>query len=128
MVSWSDGGQIFPHMSVARACSSPCDSVGVNIFESIFLSRVEGRGFQVEGEGSMSRVEGNLFFSKFFFFFGKGNNRCIKKNKKNLKKQIAREHLVVVGWGVRGGGWGVGGVGIEKSSETSQFVFEELHL
>ena len=26
--------------------------------ESIFLSRVEGRGFQVEGEGSMSRVEG----------------------------------------------------------------------
>ena len=42
---------------------------------------------------------------------------------------MAREHLVVVGWGVRGGGgWGVGGVGIEKSSETSQFVFEELHL
>ena len=35
--------------------------------ESIFLSRVEGRGFQVEGEGSMSRVEGNLFFSQFFF-------------------------------------------------------------
>ena len=35
--------------------------------ESIFLSRVEGRGFQVEGEGSMSRVEGNLFFPKFFF-------------------------------------------------------------
>ena len=81
------------------------------------MSRVEGRGLQVEGEGSMSRVEGNLFFSKIFFF-GKGNNRCIKKNKKNLKKQMAREHLVVVGWGV----------GIEKSSETSQFVFEELHL
>ena len=29
-------------------------------FESIFLSRVEGRGFHVEGEGAMSRVEGNL--------------------------------------------------------------------
>ena len=41
---------------------------------------------------------------------------------------MAREHLVVVGWGVRGGLGGVGGVGIEKSSETSQFVFEELHL
>ena len=28
--------------------------------ESIFLSRVEGRGFHVEGEGTMSRVEGNI--------------------------------------------------------------------
>ena len=36
---------------------------------------------------------------------------------------MAREHLVVVGWG--GGGVRVG---LEKSSETSQFVFEELHL
>ena len=53
----------------------------------------------------MSRVEGNIFFSNFFFF-GKGNNRCIKKNKKNLKKQMAREHLVVVGWGE-------GGLGLE---------------
>ena len=35
--------------------------------ESIFLSRVEGRGFHVEGEGAMSRVEGNIFFfSKIF--------------------------------------------------------------
>ena len=32
---------------------------------------------------------------------------------------MAREHLLVVGWG------GGGGVGIEKSSETCQFVFEE---
>ena len=31
---------------------------------------------------------------------------------------MVREHLVVVGWGAE----------IEKSSETSQFVFEELHL
>ena len=30
--------------------------------ESIFLSRVEGRGFHVEGEGTKSRVEGNIFF------------------------------------------------------------------
>ena len=35
--------------------------------ESIFLSRVEGRGFHVEGEGAMSRVEGNIFFPIFFF-------------------------------------------------------------
>ena len=27
-----------------------------DISESIFLSRVEGRGFHVEGEGTMSRV------------------------------------------------------------------------
>ena len=44
--------------------------------ESIFLSRVEGRGFHVEGEGTKSRVEGNIFFFQIFFFFGKGNNRC----------------------------------------------------
>ena len=36
---------------------------------------------------------------------------------------MAGEHLLVVGWGVGGKGGG-----IEKSSETSQFVFEELHL
>ena len=40
----------------------------ISFQESIFLSRVEGRGLQVEGEGSMSRVEGNIFFSKFFLF------------------------------------------------------------
>ena len=38
-------------------------------FESIFLSRVEGRGFHVEGEGAMSRVEGNFFFNIFLTFF-----------------------------------------------------------
>ena len=38
------------------------------LFESIFLSRVEGRGFHVEGEGTMSRVEGNIFFPFFFFW------------------------------------------------------------
>ena len=39
-------------------------------------SRVGGRGFHVEGEGTMSRVtKGNIFFSKIFFY-GKGNNRC----------------------------------------------------
>ena len=41
--------------------------------ESIFLSRVEGRGFHVEGEGTMSRVEGNIIFP--IFLFGKGSNR-----------------------------------------------------
>ena len=91
--------------------------------ESIFLSRVEGRGFHVEGEGTKSRVEGNIFFP--FFFLEKviiDAINVIKTNKKNLTKQMAREHLLVVGWR------GVGGGGIEKSSGTSQFVFEELHL
>ena len=47
--------------------------------ESIFLSRVEGRGFQVEGEGSMSRVEGNLFFFQIFFFLEKVTIDALKK-------------------------------------------------
>ena len=38
-----------------------------NEIESVFLSRVEGRGFHVEGEGTKSRVEGNIFFPNFFF-------------------------------------------------------------
>ena len=29
-------------------------------------SRVEGRGFHVEGEGTMSRVEGKIFFPILF--------------------------------------------------------------
>ena len=68
--------------------------------ESIFLSRVEGRGFHVEGEGTMSRVEGNIFFFHFFFLEKVIIDaiNVIKTNKKNLKKQMAREHLVV-GWG-----------------------------
>ena len=48
---------------------------------------VEGRGFHVEGEGAMSRVD-IIFFSKIFF--GKGNNRSInviKTNKNNLKSK-----------------------------------------
>ena len=48
------------------------------------------------------------FFCPIFFL-----NKC---------EQMAREHLLVVRWeGGEGGG-------IEKSSGTSQFVFEELHL
>ena len=57
--------------------------------ESIFLSRVEGRGFHVEGEGTMSRVEGNIFFSNVFFsekvIIDAIN--VIKTNKKNLKNK-----------------------------------------
>ena len=56
--------------------------------ESIFLSRVEGRGFHVEGEGTMSRVEGNIFFSNFFLekvIIDAIN--VIKTNKKNLKNK-----------------------------------------
>ena len=50
----------------------------------------------------MSRV--TFFFSQFFFLekvIIDGIN-VIKTKKKNLKKQMAREHLLVIGWG---GGW-----------------------
>ena len=56
--------------------------------ESIFLSRVEGRGFHVEGEGTMSRVEGNIFCLQFFLekvIIDAING--IKTNKKNLKNK-----------------------------------------
>ena len=45
----------------------------MNMFQGLFvnLSRVylfvEGRGFHVEGEGTKSRVEGNIFFFQIFF-------------------------------------------------------------
>ena len=57
--------------------------------ESIFLSRVEGRGFHVEGEGTMSRVEGNIFFPNFFFLEKVIIDaiNVIKTNKKNLKNK-----------------------------------------
>ena len=57
--------------------------------ESIFLSRVEGRGLHVEGEGTMSRVEGNIFFSKFFFLEKVIIDaiNVIKTNKNNLKNK-----------------------------------------
>ena len=70
------------------------------------MSRVEGRGFHVEGEGTMSRVEGNIFFLLFFFsekvIIDAIN--VIKTNKEEFKKQMAREHLLVVGLGGRGRG------------------------
>ena len=70
-------------------------------YESIFLSRVE-----VEGSMSRARVpcRGSrvTFFSKFFFLEKViiAAINVIKTNKKNLKKQMAREHLLVVRWGV----------------------------
>ena len=50
---------------------------------------VEGRGFRVEGEGTMSRVEGNIFFSNFFFLEKVIIDaiNVIKANKKNLKNK-----------------------------------------
>ena len=74
------------------------------------MSRVEGRGFHVEGEGTMSRVEGNIFFPIFFFLEKVIIDaiNVIKANKKNLKNKYRKR--------------------IEKSSGTSQFVVEELHL
>ena len=52
------------------------------------------------------------FFFPNFFFLEKviiDAINVIKTSKKNLKKQMAREHLLVFGWGG----------GIEKSSWTS---------
>ena len=54
-----------------------------NFMESNFLSRVEGRGFHVEGEGTISRV--TFFFPIFFLekvIIDAIN--VIKTNKKNL--------------------------------------------
>ena len=45
-----------------------------------------------------------FFFSNFFFLekvIIDAIINVIKTNKKNLKKQMAREHLLVVGWGNR---------------------------
>ena len=54
----------------------------------------------------MSRVEVKIFFFQIFFFFLEkviidAIINVIKTKKKNLKKQMAREHLLVVRW--RGG-------------------------
>ena len=52
------------------------------------MSRVEGRGFHVEGDGTMSWVEGNIFLTNFFFekvIIDAIN--VIKRNKKNLKNK-----------------------------------------
>ena len=51
---------------------------------------VEGRRFHVEGEGTMSRVEGIIFFFQLFFFLEKVTIdaiNVIKTNKKNLKNK-----------------------------------------
>ena len=52
-------------------------------------SRVGGRGFHVEGEGTMSRVKGNIFFSKIFFMEKVIIDaiNVIETNKKNLKNK-----------------------------------------
>ena len=50
-------------------------------------SRVEGRGFHVEGEGTKSRAEGNIFFSNFVFLDKVIIDAIIKTNKKNLKNK-----------------------------------------
>ena len=57
--------------------------------KSIFLSRVEGRGFHAKGEGTKSRVEGNIFFFQIFFLEKVIIDaiNVIKTNKKNLKNK-----------------------------------------
>ena len=63
------------------------------------------------------------FFSNFFFLEKVIIDaiNVIKTNKKNLKNKWRVNIFQLLG----GGG---GDDGIEKSSGTSQFVFEELHL
>ena len=72
----------------------------------------------------MSRV--TFFFPNFFFFLEKviiNAINVIKTNKKNLKNKWRVNIFYLLG-----GGGGGGGDGIEKSSGTSQFFLEELHL
>ena len=66
----------------------------MNMFQSLFVRVylfvfVEGRGFHVEGEGIMSRVEGNIFFPIFFFLEKVKIDaiNVIKTNKKNLENK-----------------------------------------
>ena len=59
------------------------------VFTQVYLF-VEGRGFHAEGEGTKSRVEGNIFFFPKFFFWEKviiDAINGIKTNKKNLKNK-----------------------------------------
>ena len=69
---------------------------GPQSVESIFLSRVEGRGFHVEGRGY--HVEGN-----FFFFFKWKTN---KKNLKNKWRVDISIHISSTCWVGRGRGGG----------------------
>ena len=64
----------------------------INVHSSLSADvngRVEGRGFHVEGEGAMLRVEGNIFFCNFFFLEKVIIDaiNVIKTNKKNLKNK-----------------------------------------
>ena len=61
--------------------------LGTLKIESIFLSRVEGRGFHVEGEGTMSRVEGNILSNFFLEKLIIDAINVMKTNKKNLKSK-----------------------------------------
>ena len=51
------------------------------------MSRVEGRGFHVEGEGTKSSVEGNIFFHFFLEKVIIDAINVIKTNKTNLKNK-----------------------------------------
>ena len=51
------------------------------------MSRVEGRGFHVEGEGTMSRVEGNILSNFFLEKLIIDAINVMKTNKKNLKNK-----------------------------------------
>ena len=60
----------------------------IDFLESIFLSRVEGRGSRVEG--SISRIEGNNFLIFFLFFWRKMSlAACGSRNYKITNKGYA---------------------------------------
>ena len=65
------------------------------------MSRVEGRGFHVEGEGAMSRVEDNIFFFQNFFLEKVIIDaiNVIKTNKKNLKSKWRVNIFYLLGGG-----------------------------
>ena len=51
-----------PSKEISKIALSVSDNYGAPQASLSFC-----RGFHVEGEGTMSRVEGNIFFSNFFF-------------------------------------------------------------
>ena len=58
--------------------------------ESIFLSRVEGRGFHVEGEGSLQSARQRGVRGTVRGVRGMRGTQKIKKNLKNIFKNIKK--------------------------------------
>ena len=78
---------IFQHKR--RPCVTKYKKIYFVFTQVYLLSRVEGRGFHAKGEGTKSRVEGNIFFFQNFFLEKVIIDaiNVIKTNKKNLKNK-----------------------------------------